>query len=51
MTYQTLGSPMNSSGVDDILNDVDVSSWDTIVPNNRESRQPKNLPVLSDLRP
>ena len=35
--YQTLSSPMHSSRVDDILDYVDVSSWDTIIPESRQS--------------
>ena len=50
--YQPLSSQMNSDRVDDIIDDVEVCSWDTIILHNRESRQSKkNLYGIIDLLP
>ena len=50
--YQPLSSQMNSGRVDDIIDDVEVCSRDTIILHNRESRvEKKNLYAIIDLLP
>ena len=49
-TYQPFSSPMNSSRIDDILDDLDICSRDTIVPSNR-SQDEKEPRIIIDLLP